>query len=102
MHKAYRITELIGCIFPPLFWGGLAIVLFLSAPHLFAVPGDEHWDRSFGVPGTSNLVFAIEIHDGKIYTSGVLPGAPTSTNVLIEIYDGDNWQQIHGLTGSPS
>ncbi len=72
--------------------GGVSsAALFLSISHLSgAVPGDEHWDPQFGVPGVTNSVYAIALNNGILYASGG-PSAGASTNAPLNIWDGKQW-----------
>lgn len=82
-------------------------ILFLCACacdifSLFAAPGDSHWDRQFGLPGTTNRVFALRFNGDKLYASGmaVAIGGQTATNTGVDIFDGTNWSSTIGeLTG---
>src|SRR5438270_7195897 len=69
---------------------------------LLALPGDSHWDRQFGLPGTTNRVFALRFHGDKLYASGYATGTGglLSTNTGVDTFDGTNWITALGeLTG---
>src|SRR5579862_7892358 len=63
-----------------------------------AAPGDSHWDRQFGLPGTTNRVFALRFNDNNLYASGyaVGAGALISTNTGVDMFDGTNWTTAFG------
>src|SRR3954452_12604584 len=74
-----------------------------GAGSLVAAPGDSHWDRQFGLPGTTNWVYALRFNGDKLYASGLPVGAGglTSTNTGVDIFDGTNWNGTIGeLSGS--
>jgi hypothetical protein len=49
------------------FWAAvLPAVLVLEA---VAVPGDGHWDRQFGMPGTASRNFALRFNGNSLYTA---------------------------------
>jgi hypothetical protein len=69
---------------------------------LLAAPGDSHWDRQFGLPGTSNRVYALRFNGNTLYASGygVGTGGLLSTNTGVDAFDGTNWTTALGeLTG---
>ncbi|HEY5913512.1 MAG TPA: hypothetical protein VJA21_23235 [Verrucomicrobiae bacterium] len=69
---------------------------------LSAAPGDSHWDRQFGLPGTTNRVFALRFNGDKLYAGGyaVSTGGLLATNTGVDIFDGTNWSTAMGeLTG---
>jgi len=87
-------------------WGHSGVLCFCflvcSAGSLLALPGDSHWDRQFGLPGTTNRVFAFRFHGDNLYTSGyaVGTGGLLSTNTGVDMFDGTNWITALGeLTG---
>jgi hypothetical protein len=69
-----------------------------GAGSLMAAPGDSHWDRQFGLPGTTNRVFALRFNGNNLYASGGAIGAGglTSTNTGVDIFDGTNWSGTIG------
>src|SRR5436305_10796848 len=64
-----------------------------GAGSLSAAPGDSHWDRQFGLPGTTNRVYALRFNGNTLYASGysVGVGGLVSTNTGVDIFDGTNW-----------
>ncbi len=52
-----------------------------------AAPGDEHWDPQFGVAGPAGNNYAVTMHNGRIYASGVA----SATNVALMVWDGAQW-----------
>src|SRR3954452_14137314 len=73
-----------------------------GAGSLFAAPGDSHWDRQFGLPGTTNRVFALRFNGNQLYASGngIGAGGLLATNTGVDIFDGTNWSNALGeLTG---
>ena len=84
-----------------------AVMLFLGlivcgAASSRAATGDSHWDRQFGLPGTTNRVFALRFNGDKLYASGLPVGAGglTATNTGVDIFDGTDWSGTIGeLTG---
>src|SRR6266851_2873692 len=73
-----------------------------GAGSLFAAPGDSHWDRQFGLPGTTNKVYALRFNGNNLYASGVAIGAGglLATNTGVDMFDGTNWSNALGeLTG---
>ena len=75
------------------------ILLALGGVNLLvAAPGDSHWDRQFGVPGTTNRVFALRFIGDKLYASGmpIAIGGLTGTNTGVDIFDGTNWSGTIG------
>src|SRR6266705_3379424 len=77
-------------IHPGLF---LVCLALFAASSLFAAPGDSHWDRQFGLPGTTNRVYSLRFNGSKLYASGygVAIGGLLSTNTGVDIFDGTNW-----------
>src|SRR3954468_21918367 len=69
-----------------------------GAGSLIAAPGDSHWDRQFGLPGTTNRVFALRFNGNKLYASGGAVGAGglLSTNTGVDVFDGTNWSNAAG------
>jgi trimeric autotransporter adhesin len=74
---------------------GLAVC---GASSLVAAPGDSHWDRQFGLPGTNNKVYALRFNGDNLYASGVAVGAGglLATNTGVDIFDGTNWSSALG------
>src|SRR5215471_7525789 len=84
---------------PSLFLLCLAVY---GAGSLIAAPGDSHWDRQFGLPGTTNRVYALRFNGNNLYASGygVTTGGLLATNTGVDLYDGTNWSTAIGeLTG---
>src|SRR5437870_9539392 len=80
----------------------LLCVAVCGAGSLLAMPGDSHWDRQFGLPGTTNRVFALRFNGDKLYASGlaVALGGLVATNTGVDTFDGTNWSNAIGeLTG---
>jgi hypothetical protein len=69
-----------------------------GAGSLLAVPGDSHWDRQFGLPGTTNRVYSLRFNGNKLYASGyaVGTGGLVSTNTGVDVFDGINWSNAAG------
>src|SRR5262249_14341283 len=69
-----------------------------GAGSLTAAPGDSHWDRQFGLPGTSNRVYTLRFNGNKLYASGygVGAGGLLSTNTGVDTFDGTNWSSTIG------
>ncbi len=81
---------------------GMFLLALCGAGSLIAAPGDSHWDRQFGLPGTTNRVFALRFNGDKLYASGYAVGAGglLATNTGVDIFDGTNWSNAIGeLTG---
>lgn len=81
-------------------------LLFLAvcgSGSLFAAPGDSHWDRQFGLPGTTDRVYALRFNGDKLYASGygLAAGGLLATNTGVDTFDGTNWSNdaIGELTG---
>src|SRR4029077_11212059 len=74
---------------------GLAVC---GAGSLLAATGDSHWDRQFGLPGTTNIVSALRFNGNKLYASGgaVGPGGLSATNTGVDVFDGTNWSNAAG------
>jgi hypothetical protein len=76
------------------------LALFLFTPFSSrAVPGDEHWDPQFNWPGTTNIIYGIAVHNGKIYSGGYFSVGP-STNSVLEVWDGLQWATMGTFTGN--
>lgn len=83
---------------------GLFLVCLAAcgASSLIAAPGDSHWDRQFGLPGTTNRVYALRFNGNNLYASGygVGVGGLLATNTGVDMFDGTNWSNALGeLTG---
>jgi hypothetical protein len=96
----------LGCHLALVRWGVLLLCLIGSGQvSLVAAPGDSHWDRQFGLPGTTNRVYALRFNEDKLYASGIAvgTGGQFSTNTGVDIFDGTNWSGTIGeLTGGLS
>jgi len=76
----------------------------IAAGFFFSVPargasGDEHWDSQFNWPGTTNAIFAIGVHNGKLYAGGSVTVGST-TNAALEVWDGLQWSALALFTGT--
>ena len=73
-------------------------LIVCSSGSLLAAPGDSHWDRQFGLPGTTNRVFALRFNGNKLYASGygVGAGGMLATNTGVDVFDGTNWSNALG------
>jgi hypothetical protein len=76
----------------------ITITSQLLAFSVLAAPGDSHWDRQFGLPGTSNRVYALRFNGNNLYASGyaLTTGALTATNTGVDMFDGTNWSTAFG------
>src|SRR5436309_1009112 len=77
------------------------LVLALAAGgdcSLIAASGDSHWDRQFGLPGTTNRVFAMRFNGNNLYASGygVGAGGLLATNTGVDIFNGTDWTNALG------
>src|SRR5438874_1275852 len=80
----------------------LLCLVVCGAGSVIAAPGDSRWDRQFGLPGSTNRVFALRFNGDKLYASGyaVGTGGLLSTNTGVDTFDGTNWSNALGeLTG---
>lgn len=77
------------------------LVFWVMDSAVSAAPGDGHWDRQFGMPGTTTRNYALRVHGGRIYTAGVsISSSLVATNTHINVFDGTNWTGIGEITGS--
>jgi hypothetical protein len=74
------------------------LLLCFAASTTLAAAGDEHWDNQFGWPGPGGNNYAIAVHNGRIYVSG-LGG---STNVALQVWDGAQWSAMSQFYGPSS
>ena len=77
-------------------------VLLISSASLRAIPGDEHWDAQFGLPGFAGMngdVYSITTHNGQIYASGFF--TTSFTNAPVEVWNGAQWNVIGRVIGYP-
>jgi hypothetical protein len=74
------------------------LLIVCGTSSLFAAAGDSHWDRQFGLPGTTNRVYSLRFNGNKLYASGygVGVGGLLSTNTGVDIFDGTNWSGTIG------
>jgi hypothetical protein len=79
---------------------GWVAVFLLSTFSLRAVPGDEHWDPQFGVPGVTNNIFAIAVNGGLLYAAGSY-SAVSTTNAVLYLWDGLQWS-VPAVFGGPA
>src|SRR5262245_21884225 len=77
----------------------LVVTAALAAP-CRAAAGDEHWDGQFGWPGTTNIVYSIRGHQGRLYAGGT-SGFSGVTNTTLSVWDGSRWSGL-GLFGGGS
>src|SRR5688572_2583433 len=77
----------------------LKLVLLIAPSVGFAAPGDEHWDPQFGWPGTTNIVQAIAVHNGRVYAGG-WSGYPTVSNTTLHVWNGSQWSGLGDFAGS--
>src|SRR6267142_3281095 len=69
---------------------GCAAIFLLAPSSLHAISGDEHWDAQFGMPGTTNNIYAIAVNNGNVYAAGGTPAGIT-TNSPLNVWDGKQW-----------
>jgi len=76
----------------------LCLAVVGGACSLLAAPGDSHWDRQFGLPGTTNRVYALRFNGNDLYASGygVSTGGLLATNTGVDLFDGTNWSNALG------
>src|ERR1043165_4269912 len=69
-----------------------------SACSLQGASGDSHWDRQFGLSGTTNRVYALRFNGDKLYAGGVGVGTGglLATNTGVAVFDGTNWSSAIG------
>lgn len=77
----------------------LAVLFNLKPATLQAAPGDEHWDKQFNLPGTSNIVYAIAVNGGKVYVGGPF-NSGSSTLGAIQVWDGLQWSTLAAFAGT--
>jgi hypothetical protein len=81
----------------PSFWVGFLVVFLSSWPQAVrGAPGDEHWSPQFGIPGTTNTVYAMALKHGRLYTSG----QSVSTNCTLTLWDGRQWSTLGNFSGN--
>jgi hypothetical protein len=65
-----------------------------------AAPGDGHWDRQFGTPGTASRNFALRFNQNSLYTGGAsLAAGQIATNTVVNVFDGTKWSSLGEITG---
>ncbi|HWW00117.1 MAG TPA: hypothetical protein VNZ64_10520 [Candidatus Acidoferrum sp.] len=91
MKKELHLTSTRSAMF-------LLCLAVCGAGSLVAAPGDSHWDRQFGLPGTTNKVFALRFNGNNLYASGygVSTGGLLATNTGVDMFDGTNWSNALG------
>src|SRR5689334_11324442 len=77
----------------------VSLMISLTAQIAASAPGDEHWDRQFGWPGTTNIPLALRSHENRLYTGGLNTGG--TTNASIDVWDGTRWSRLGRVHGSP-
>ncbi|MGH7979253.1 MAG: hypothetical protein ACREE6_07745, partial [Limisphaerales bacterium] len=83
------------CLISIVFTSFLAIQAFGNP-----LPGDQHWDNQFGVPGGSDELFTVNVLGGNVYIGGFLTAAGNTQANFIAGYDGTNWFQLNnGMAG---
>src|SRR5436190_9755045 len=79
------------------------LTLSTSLPVRASAPGDEHWDPQFGPVGGNDLLSAITIFRGRVYTGGYMTGAGNTAAGLLAGFDGTNWFQLNkGVQPGPN
>src|SRR2546427_1398107 len=86
-----------------LFPGCLTTVLVFLASNsvpAHAAPGDGHWDRQFGTPGTASRNFALRFNQNSLYTGGYsLAAGQIATSTVVNVFDGSKWTSLGEITG---
>jgi trimeric autotransporter adhesin len=83
------------------FWLVVVLLTLLSLP-VSAVPGDGHWDRQFGMAGTTTRNCALRFNGSLLYTAGYsLDHGMVATNTVLNIFDGTNWSTFGEFVGDP-
>jgi len=86
-------------LFPRLLTTVLVFLASNSVP-THAAPGDGHWDRQFGTPGTASRNFALRFNGNSLYTGGTsLAAGQIATNTVVNVFDGTNWTSLGEITG---
>jgi hypothetical protein len=79
----------------------IGAIFLISSTSLRAVPGDEHWDAQFGLPGLPSIggdLYSVTTHNGQIYASGFF--TTSTTNAPIEVWNGAQWNVIGHASAS--
>ena len=84
-------------ILPSVSNGLRLLALLLTSTAAWAVPGDEHWDFAFGLPGTTNYVYSLAQHNGQLYVGG---RPQSGTNSTLFQFDGNQWTALGTFTHS--
>ncbi len=66
-------------------------VVFAFAPLLVGAPGDENWDRNFGVPGVDGRICAMAVSGNELYVGGDFSRINALNTTNIARWDGTNW-----------
>lgn len=77
----------------------LVLICWAFPQNSRAVPGDEHWDKQFALPGITNIVYAIASHGGKVYAAGPLTSGSTTIG-SIQVWDGLQWSTLASVVGT--
>ena len=78
------------------------VLVFLASNSVpaHAAPGDGHWDRQFGMPGTASRNFALRFNENSLYTGGAsLAAGQIATNTVVNVFDGTKWSSLGEITG---
>src|SRR5881394_1320536 len=87
----------------PRFLATLLVILASNSVPVHAEPGDGHWDRQFGTPGTATRNFALRFKGNSLYTGGYSAAAgQIATNTVVNVFDGTNWTSFGEITGGLS
>jgi hypothetical protein len=79
-----------------------AVLVFLASNSVpaHASPGDGHWDRQFGTPGTTSRNLALRFNGNSLYTGGYSVAAgQVATNTVVNVFDGTYWTSLGEITG---
>src|SRR5947207_313920 len=60
----------------------------------FAAPGDENWDRNFGVPGANGIVAPMVVVGHRVYVGGEFTQIGGVEAAHIAQWDGTNWSPL--------
>src|SRR6185369_13706841 len=76
------------------------IVIASNSAPAHAAPGDGHWDRQFGTPGTASRNLALRFNANSLYTGGYSAAAgQVATNTVVSVFDGTNWTSLGEISG---
>ncbi len=88
MQMSYRISILI------------QIFTFLFVISALAVPGDENWATTWGLPGTDGEVFGVLEFNGDLVIVGAFTQVGDVAAIGVALYDGSSWSPMgNGLGG---